>query len=73
MEKRWEGIFEPFLEFVRGGCEEETEESFTGFHIRSGKELRESQEYLFCQRYRGIRLPQNPGILRGNVGIRPRP
>ncbi|XP_029820537.1 ALS2 C-terminal-like protein [Manacus vitellinus] len=26
------------------------EESFTGFHIQTSKELRKSQEYLFCQR-----------------------
>ncbi|NWR44584.1 AL2CL protein, partial [Regulus satrapa] len=50
VEKRWPGIFEPFLEFLRSGCKEEMEESFTGFHIQSGKELRKSQEYLFCQR-----------------------
>ncbi|NWU31386.1 AL2CL protein, partial [Dyaphorophyia castanea] len=50
VEKRWEGIFQQFLEFVRGGCEEELEESFTGFHVQSSKELRKSQEYLCCQR-----------------------
>ncbi|NXJ22839.1 AL2CL protein, partial [Dicrurus megarhynchus] len=50
VEKRWEGIFEQFLEFIRSGCKEEMEESFTGFHIQSSKELRKSQEYLFCQR-----------------------
>ncbi|NXH89410.1 AL2CL protein, partial [Edolisoma coerulescens] len=50
VENRWKGIFEQFLEFVRCGCQEETEESFTGFHIQSSKELRKSQEYLFCQR-----------------------
>ncbi|KAM4794585.1 ALS2 C-terminal-like protein isoform 3-T3 [Cyanocitta cristata] len=50
VEKRWEGIFEQFLEFIRCGCKEEMEESFMGFHIQSSKELRKSQEYLFCQR-----------------------
>ncbi|NXB19827.1 AL2CL protein, partial [Rhagologus leucostigma] len=50
VEKRWEGIFDQFLEFIRCGCKEEMEESFTGFHIQSSKELRKSQEYLFCQR-----------------------
>ncbi|OWK51919.1 ALS2 C-terminal-like protein [Lonchura striata] len=50
VEKRWTGIFEQFLEFLHSGCKEEMEESFTGFHIQTSKELRKSQEYLFCQR-----------------------
>ncbi|NXC91996.1 AL2CL protein, partial [Cercotrichas coryphoeus] len=50
VEKRWTGIFEQFQEFLQSGCKEEMEESFTGFHIQSSKELRKSQEYLFCQR-----------------------
>ncbi|NWV44767.1 AL2CL protein, partial [Daphoenositta chrysoptera] len=50
VEKRWKGIFDQFLEFIRCGCKEEMEESFMGFHIQSSKELRKSQEYLFCQR-----------------------
>ncbi|XP_032919598.1 ALS2 C-terminal-like protein isoform X1 [Catharus ustulatus] len=50
VEKRWTGIFEQFQEFLHSGCKEEMEESFTGFHIQSSKELRKSQEYLFCQR-----------------------
>ncbi|NXO91490.1 AL2CL protein, partial [Certhia brachydactyla] len=50
VEKRWPGIFEQFLEFLHSGCKEEMEESFTGFHIQTSKELRKSQEYLFCQR-----------------------
>ncbi|NXD28900.1 AL2CL protein, partial [Spelaeornis formosus] len=50
VEKRWTGIFEQFLEFLHCGCKEEMEESFTGFHIQTSKELRKSQEYLFCQR-----------------------
>ncbi|NXS85048.1 AL2CL protein, partial [Erpornis zantholeuca] len=50
VEQRWKGIFDQFLGFIRGGCKEEMEESFTGFHIQSSKELRKSQEYLFCQR-----------------------
>ncbi|NXK70466.1 AL2CL protein, partial [Sylvietta virens] len=50
VEKRWPGIFQEFQEFLRSGCKEELEESFTGFHIQSSKELRKSQEYLFCQR-----------------------
>lgn len=51
VEKRWKGIYDQFLEFIHSGCKEETEESFTGFHIQTSKELRKSQEYLFCQRY----------------------
>ncbi|NWV62950.1 AL2CL protein, partial [Malurus elegans] len=50
VEKRWQGIFDQFLEFLHSGCKEETEESFIGFHIQTSKELRKSQEYLFCQR-----------------------
>uniref|UniRef100_A0A8B9ER41 ALS2 C-terminal like n=1 Tax=Anser cygnoides TaxID=8845 RepID=A0A8B9ER41_ANSCY len=51
VEKRWKGIYDQFLEFVHSGCKEETEESFTGFHIQTSKELRKSQEYLFCHRW----------------------
>lgn len=51
VEKRWKGIYDQFLEFIHSGCKEEMEESFTGFHIQTSKELRKSQEYLFCQRY----------------------
>ncbi|XP_074841365.1 ALS2 C-terminal-like protein isoform X2 [Carettochelys insculpta] len=50
VEKRWQGICDQFLEFIRSGCKEEMEESFTGFHVQTSKELRKSQEYLFCQR-----------------------
>ncbi|XP_050165619.1 ALS2 C-terminal-like protein isoform X7 [Myiozetetes cayanensis] len=50
VEKRWKGIYDQFLEFLQSGCKEEMEESFTGFHIQTSKELRKSQEYLFCQR-----------------------
>uniref|UniRef100_A0A8B9S8Y3 ALS2 C-terminal like n=1 Tax=Apteryx owenii TaxID=8824 RepID=A0A8B9S8Y3_APTOW len=50
VEERWKGIYDQFLEFIHSGCKEETEESFTGFHIQTSKELRKSQEYLFCQR-----------------------
>ncbi|XP_065523036.1 ALS2 C-terminal-like protein isoform X3 [Lathamus discolor] len=50
VEKRWKGIYDQFLEFIHSGCKEETEESFMGFHIQTSKELRKSQEYLFCQR-----------------------
>ncbi|NXT09850.1 AL2CL protein, partial [Prunella fulvescens] len=50
VETRWTGIFEQFLEFLHSGCKEEMEESFTGFHVQTSKELRKSQEYLFCQR-----------------------
>ncbi|XP_034615655.1 ALS2 C-terminal-like protein isoform X2 [Trachemys scripta elegans] len=50
VEKRWQGIYDQFLGFLHSGCKEEMEESFTGFHIQTSKELRKSQEYLFCQR-----------------------
>uniref|UniRef100_A0A8C6ZF31 ALS2 C-terminal like n=1 Tax=Nothoprocta perdicaria TaxID=30464 RepID=A0A8C6ZF31_NOTPE len=35
VEKRWKGIYDQFLEFIQSGCKEETEESFTGFHIQT--------------------------------------
>uniref|UniRef100_A0A8C3S6T5 ALS2 C-terminal like n=1 Tax=Chelydra serpentina TaxID=8475 RepID=A0A8C3S6T5_CHESE len=50
VEKRWQGIYDQFLKFLHSGCKEDMEESFTGFHIQTSKELRKSQEYLFCQR-----------------------
>ncbi|XP_019336256.1 ALS2 C-terminal-like protein isoform X2 [Alligator mississippiensis] len=50
VETRWRGIYDQFLGFVHSGCKEETEESFTGFHVQTSKELRKSQEYLCCQR-----------------------
>uniref|UniRef100_A0A7M4E3L1 ALS2 C-terminal like n=1 Tax=Crocodylus porosus TaxID=8502 RepID=A0A7M4E3L1_CROPO len=50
VEARWWGIYDQFLGFVHSGCKEETEESFTGFHVQTSKELRKSQEYLCCQR-----------------------
>ncbi|XP_033021535.1 ALS2 C-terminal-like protein [Lacerta agilis] len=50
VEKRWEGLCSPFLEFVHSGGQGETEEAFMGFHVQTSKELRKSQEYLFCHR-----------------------
>ncbi|XP_029444135.1 ALS2 C-terminal-like protein isoform X2 [Rhinatrema bivittatum] len=50
VEKRWQGIYDQFLDFISSGCKEETEESFLGIHVQTSKELRKSQEYLFCQR-----------------------
>uniref|UniRef100_A0A674IP71 ALS2 C-terminal like n=1 Tax=Terrapene triunguis TaxID=2587831 RepID=A0A674IP71_9SAUR len=50
VEKRWQGIYDQFLGFLHSGCKEEMEESFTGFHIQTSRELRKSQEYLFCER-----------------------
>ncbi|NXV04992.1 AL2CL protein, partial [Cettia cetti] len=50
VERRWPGIFQEFQEFLRSGCEEEMEESFTGFHVQSSKELRKSRESLLCCR-----------------------
>nr|XP_014432354.1 ALS2 C-terminal-like protein [Pelodiscus sinensis] len=60
VEKRWPGIYDQFLEFIHLGCKEETEESFTGFHIQTSKELRKSQEYLFCER--------GPEDISGKIG-----
>ncbi|XP_058277813.1 ALS2 C-terminal-like protein isoform X2 [Hirundo rustica] len=75
VEKRWPGIFQQFLEFIRSGCKEEMEESFTGFHVQSSKELRRSQEYLFCQRgaeeisWRSEEWPEEPrGYLEKALG-----
>lgn len=50
VEKRWEGLYSQFLGFLHSGGQAEMEESFMGFHIQTSKELRKSQEYLFCQR-----------------------
>uniref|UniRef100_A0A670JQM0 ALS2 C-terminal like n=1 Tax=Podarcis muralis TaxID=64176 RepID=A0A670JQM0_PODMU len=47
VEKRWEGLCSPFLEFIHSGGQGETEEAFMGFHVQTSKELRKSQEYLF--------------------------
>ncbi|XP_043921808.1 ALS2 C-terminal-like protein isoform X2 [Protopterus annectens] len=50
MEERWQGIYRPFQEFILHGCQAEMEESYLGFHTHSRKELRKSQDYLFCHR-----------------------
>ncbi|XP_054847963.1 ALS2 C-terminal-like protein [Eublepharis macularius] len=50
VEMRWEGLLNQFLEYIRLGCQGDMEEAFTGFHVQTSKELRKSQEYLFCQR-----------------------
>ncbi|XP_060104071.1 ALS2 C-terminal-like protein [Heteronotia binoei] len=50
VERRWEALFSQFLAFLRSGCRGETEEAFMGFHVQTSKELRKSQEYLFCER-----------------------
>nr|XP_056713937.1 ALS2 C-terminal-like protein [Euleptes europaea] len=50
VEVRWEGVFSQFLEFIHLGCRGDMEEAFMGFHVQTSKELRKSQEYLFCQR-----------------------
>ncbi|XP_048366874.1 ALS2 C-terminal-like protein isoform X2 [Sphaerodactylus townsendi] len=50
VEMRWEGLFSQFQEFIHSGCHRDTEEAFMGFHVQTSKELRKSQEYLFCQR-----------------------
>ncbi|RMB90098.1 hypothetical protein DUI87_33495 [Hirundo rustica rustica] len=70
VEKRWPGIFQQFLEFIRSGCKEEMEESFTGFHVQSSKELRRSQEYLFCQSEEILGIPEEiPRIPEGILEI----
>ncbi|XP_069067063.1 ALS2 C-terminal-like protein isoform X1 [Pleurodeles waltl] len=50
VEKRWQGIYDQFQWFINSGCREGTEEFYLGFHVQTSKELRKSQEYLFCQR-----------------------
>uniref|UniRef100_A0A8D2Q640 ALS2 C-terminal like n=1 Tax=Varanus komodoensis TaxID=61221 RepID=A0A8D2Q640_VARKO len=50
VEQRWEGLLSPFLEFIRSGAQGEMEEFFMGFHVQTSRELRKSQEYLFCHR-----------------------
>ncbi|XP_063273463.1 ALS2 C-terminal-like protein isoform X2 [Prinia subflava] len=71
VEQRWPGIFQQFQEFLSSGCKEETEEAFLGFHVQSSKELRRSQEYLYCQRgaeeisWRSEEVPEEPQELRG--------
>uniref|UniRef100_A0A670JNS4 ALS2 C-terminal like n=1 Tax=Podarcis muralis TaxID=64176 RepID=A0A670JNS4_PODMU len=57
VEKRWEGLCSPFLEFIHSGGQGETEEAFMGFHVQTSKELRKSQEYLFCHRYHCKSIP----------------
>ncbi|XP_013913814.1 PREDICTED: ALS2 C-terminal-like protein [Thamnophis sirtalis] len=48
VEKRWEGLYDQFLAFVREGGQADAEESFMGFHVQTSRELRKSQENLFC-------------------------
>ncbi|XP_053121368.1 ALS2 C-terminal-like protein isoform X2 [Hemicordylus capensis] len=50
VEKRWKGLYSHFLEFIHSGGRSEMEESFMGFHVQTSRELRKSQEYLFCHR-----------------------
>ncbi|XP_061443337.1 ALS2 C-terminal-like protein [Rhineura floridana] len=50
VERRWEGLYSQFQEFICTGGQGETEEAFMGFHVQTSKELRKSQEYLFCDR-----------------------
>lgn len=50
VESRWQGIYRPFQDFVRSGCPGELQEALLGFHVQSSRELRESQEYLCCDR-----------------------
>ncbi|XP_014395999.1 PREDICTED: ALS2 C-terminal-like protein isoform X4 [Myotis brandtii] len=47
VESRWQGVYGPFRDFVRAGCPGDLQEALLGFHVQS---LRESQEYLCCER-----------------------
>ncbi|XP_045434754.1 ALS2 C-terminal-like protein isoform X3 [Pipistrellus kuhlii] len=49
-EGRWQGVVGPFRDFVRAGCPGDLQEALLGFHVQSLRELRESQEYLCCER-----------------------
>lgn len=49
-EGRWQGVLGPFWDFVRAGCPGDLQEALLGFHVQSLRELRESQEYLCCER-----------------------
>ncbi|XP_026538725.1 ALS2 C-terminal-like protein [Notechis scutatus] len=48
VEKRWENLYDQFLAFIHAGGQADTEESFMGFHVQTSRELRKSQENLFC-------------------------
>ncbi|XP_006868872.1 PREDICTED: ALS2 C-terminal-like protein isoform X2 [Chrysochloris asiatica] len=50
VESRWQGIYSPFWDFVHAGCPGDLQEALLGFHIQSSRELRKSQEYLYCDR-----------------------
>ncbi|XP_063159348.1 ALS2 C-terminal-like protein [Candoia aspera] len=50
VERRWEDLYDQFLGFIRAGGQGETEEFFMGFHVQTSRELRKSQEHLFCHR-----------------------
>lgn len=50
VESRWQGVYGPFRDFVRAGCPGDLQEALLGFHVQSLQELRESQEYLCCER-----------------------
>ncbi|XP_015209798.2 ALS2 C-terminal-like protein isoform X1 [Lepisosteus oculatus] len=42
VKERWPGIFEPFVEYLRAGSTDESEEAFLGFHTESGRSLRKA-------------------------------
>lgn len=50
VEGRWQGVVGPFRDFVRAGCPGDLQEALLGFQVQSLRELRESQEYLCCER-----------------------
>ncbi|XP_037383715.1 ALS2 C-terminal-like protein [Talpa occidentalis] len=50
VESRWQGVYNPFREFVRAGCPGHLQEALLGLHVPSQRELRKSQECLCCER-----------------------
>lgn len=50
VESRWQGVYSRFRDFVAAGCPWELQEALLGFHVPSSRELRQSQEYLCCER-----------------------
>ncbi|XP_045434757.1 ALS2 C-terminal-like protein isoform X6 [Pipistrellus kuhlii] len=62
-EGRWQGVVGPFRDFVRAGCPGDLQEALLGFHVQSLRELRESQEYLCCERTRQVHRLVLPLVL----------
>ncbi|MBN3298931.1 AL2CL protein, partial [Amia calva] len=76
--ERWQGIFDPFMEYLRTGATDESEEAFVGFHVESGRSLRKavneevaaqnqsdtSLPYLSCNRKSGELPVKNTDFIR---------